>query len=71
MSSGHEHGLVHRRHVISGGGGAVLGLMVATLGGTRPVRAEGVTGAVPVCCCSEDLIERLASAVQWNDVVSV
>ena len=48
MSSGHEHGLLHRRHVISGGGGAVLGLMVATLlGGTRPVRAEGVTGAVP------------------------
>ena len=48
MSSEHEHGSVHRRDVICGGGGAVLGLMVATLlGGTRPVRAAGVTGAVP------------------------
>jgi 7,8-dihydropterin-6-yl-methyl-4-(beta-D-ribofuranosyl)aminobenzene 5'-phosphate synthase len=49
MSSEHEHGSVHRRDVICGGGGAVLGLMVATLlGGTKPVRAAGVTGAVPV-----------------------
>jgi 7,8-dihydropterin-6-yl-methyl-4-(beta-D-ribofuranosyl)aminobenzene 5'-phosphate synthase len=48
MSSEHEHGSVHPRDVICGVGGAVLGLMVATLlGGTRPVRAEGVTGAVP------------------------
>jgi 7,8-dihydropterin-6-yl-methyl-4-(beta-D-ribofuranosyl)aminobenzene 5'-phosphate synthase len=48
MSSEHEHGSVRRREVICGGGGAVLGLMVATLlGGTRPVRAAGVTGVVP------------------------
>ena len=45
MSTEHEHGSVHRRDVICGGGGAVLGLMVATLlGGTKPVRAAGVSG---------------------------
>jgi 7,8-dihydropterin-6-yl-methyl-4-(beta-D-ribofuranosyl)aminobenzene 5'-phosphate synthase len=67
MSSEHEHGSVHRRDAICGGGRAVLVLMVATLlGGTRPVRAAGVAGAVPeidglavrvvvdsFCCCSE------------------
>ena len=48
MSSEHEHKSVHRRDVICGGGSAVLALMVATLlGGTRPVRAAGIAGAVP------------------------
>ena len=48
MSSQHETGSVHRRHVICGGGRALLGLMVAALlGGTKPVRAASVTGVVP------------------------
>ena len=48
MSEAYEHGSVHRRDVLCGGGVAVFGLMLtALLGGTKPVRAAGVTGAVP------------------------
>ena len=43
MSTEHEHGSVHRRDAICGGGGTILGLMVATLlGETRPVRADAI-----------------------------
>jgi 7,8-dihydropterin-6-yl-methyl-4-(beta-D-ribofuranosyl)aminobenzene 5'-phosphate synthase len=48
MSTEHEHRSVHRRDVICGGGLAAFGAMLsALLGGARPVRAAGVTGAVP------------------------
>ena len=48
MSTESEQGSVHRRDVVCGGGLAVFGIMLTTLlGGTRPVRAAGVTGAVP------------------------
>jgi 7,8-dihydropterin-6-yl-methyl-4-(beta-D-ribofuranosyl)aminobenzene 5'-phosphate synthase len=37
-----------RRHVLCGGGAAVFGAMVASLlGGTKPVRAEPISGSVP------------------------
>jgi 7,8-dihydropterin-6-yl-methyl-4-(beta-D-ribofuranosyl)aminobenzene 5'-phosphate synthase len=43
-----EHRSVHRRDVVCGGGVAVFGAMLtALLGGTKPLRAQGVTGAVP------------------------
>jgi 7,8-dihydropterin-6-yl-methyl-4-(beta-D-ribofuranosyl)aminobenzene 5'-phosphate synthase len=48
MPTEHGHRSVHRRDVICGGGLAVFGAMLsALLGGARPVRAAGVTGAVP------------------------
>jgi 7,8-dihydropterin-6-yl-methyl-4-(beta-D-ribofuranosyl)aminobenzene 5'-phosphate synthase len=48
MPTEHEHRSVHRRDVICGGGLAAFGAMLsALLGGARPVRAAGVTGAVP------------------------
>src|SRR5271165_3317778 len=48
MSTEHEHRLVHRRDFVCGGGLAVFGTMLTTLlGGTKPVRAAGVTGEVP------------------------
>ena len=48
MSTEHEHRSAHRRDVICGGGLAAFGAMLsALLGGARPVRAAGVTGAVP------------------------
>ena len=43
----HDEAL-HRRDVLCGGGAAVFGTLVASLlGGTKPVRAEAITGAVP------------------------
>ena len=45
---GHEEFSVNRRHVVCGGGAAVFGAMLASLlGGTKPVRAEAISGAVP------------------------
>lgn len=39
---------VHRRDVVCGGGLAVFGaVLTALLGGTKPLRAAGITGAVP------------------------
>jgi 7,8-dihydropterin-6-yl-methyl-4-(beta-D-ribofuranosyl)aminobenzene 5'-phosphate synthase len=39
---------VDRRHVLCGGGAALFGAMVASLlGGTNPVRAAAISGAVP------------------------
>ena len=80
MSSEHEYGSVHRRDVICGGGGAVLGLMVATLlGGTKPVRAAGVTGAIPeidgLACAwlltaTSLLLLRVGKAATWTSNTS-
>ena len=48
MPTEHEHRSVDRRDVVCGGGLAAFGAMLsALLGGARPVRAAGVTGAVP------------------------
>ena len=48
MPTDDEDTSVHRRDVICGGGLATFGAMLsALLGGARPVRAAGVTGAVP------------------------
>jgi 7,8-dihydropterin-6-yl-methyl-4-(beta-D-ribofuranosyl)aminobenzene 5'-phosphate synthase len=50
MSCEHDHDelLVHRRHLLCGGGAAVFSAMIASLvSGTKPVRAEAVSGAVP------------------------
>ena len=39
---------IHRRDVVCGGGAALFSAIVATLmGGTKPVRAEAITGKVP------------------------
>jgi 7,8-dihydropterin-6-yl-methyl-4-(beta-D-ribofuranosyl)aminobenzene 5'-phosphate synthase len=39
---------VHRRDVVCGGGAAMLGAIVATLmGGSKPVKAEAISGSVP------------------------
>ena len=44
----HEEFPVNRRHVLCGGGAAVFGAMIASLlGGTKPVRAEPISGSVP------------------------
>jgi 7,8-dihydropterin-6-yl-methyl-4-(beta-D-ribofuranosyl)aminobenzene 5'-phosphate synthase len=44
----HEEFSVNRRHVLCGGGAAVLGAIIASLlGGTKPVRAEAISGSVP------------------------
>jgi 7,8-dihydropterin-6-yl-methyl-4-(beta-D-ribofuranosyl)aminobenzene 5'-phosphate synthase len=44
----HESVAVNRRHVVCGGGAAVFGAMIASLlGGTKPVRAEPISGTVP------------------------
>ena len=38
----------HRRHVLCGGGAFVCAAMVASLlGGSKPVRAQTITGNVP------------------------
>lgn len=50
MSSNHdrERFQVNRRHVLCGGGATVFSTMIATLlGGTTPVRAAPISGAVP------------------------
>lgn len=48
MSNDDEGDLVHRRDVLCGGGAAVFGAMVATLlGGSKPVKAQTIAGAVP------------------------
>ena len=50
MSHSHDHeGLpVDRRRVLCGGGAAVFSTMIVSLlGGTKPVRAEPISGAVP------------------------
>jgi 7,8-dihydropterin-6-yl-methyl-4-(beta-D-ribofuranosyl)aminobenzene 5'-phosphate synthase len=48
MPTEHEYRPLHRRDVICGGGLTAFGAMLsALLGGARPVRAAGVTGAVP------------------------
>ena len=50
MSSEHNHDelLVHRRHVLCGGGAAVFSAMIASLvRGAKPVRAETISGEVP------------------------
>jgi 7,8-dihydropterin-6-yl-methyl-4-(beta-D-ribofuranosyl)aminobenzene 5'-phosphate synthase len=44
----HQEFPISRRHVLCGGGASVLSAMIASLlGGTRPVRAEGISGSVP------------------------
>jgi 7,8-dihydropterin-6-yl-methyl-4-(beta-D-ribofuranosyl)aminobenzene 5'-phosphate synthase len=44
----HEELPVNRRNVLCGGGAAVFGAIVASLlGGTKPVRAAAISGAVP------------------------
>jgi len=44
----HEEFPVGRRHVVCGGGAAFFGAMIASLlGGTKPLRAEPVSGALP------------------------
>ena len=44
----HEEMPVDRRHVLCGGGAAVVGALIASLlGGTKPVRAASISGAVP------------------------
>jgi 7,8-dihydropterin-6-yl-methyl-4-(beta-D-ribofuranosyl)aminobenzene 5'-phosphate synthase len=44
----HEELPLNRRHVLCSGGAAVFGAMLASLlGGTKPVRAEPISGAVP------------------------
>jgi 7,8-dihydropterin-6-yl-methyl-4-(beta-D-ribofuranosyl)aminobenzene 5'-phosphate synthase len=44
----HEEMPVGRRHVLCGGGAAVVGAMIASLlGGAKPVRAASISGAVP------------------------
>jgi 7,8-dihydropterin-6-yl-methyl-4-(beta-D-ribofuranosyl)aminobenzene 5'-phosphate synthase len=48
MSIDHEGDLLHRRDLLCAGGAAALSAMVATLlGGSKPVRAQGITGPVP------------------------
>jgi 7,8-dihydropterin-6-yl-methyl-4-(beta-D-ribofuranosyl)aminobenzene 5'-phosphate synthase len=48
MPTEREYRPLHRRDVICGGGLTAFGAMLsALLGGARPVRAAGVTGAVP------------------------
>jgi 7,8-dihydropterin-6-yl-methyl-4-(beta-D-ribofuranosyl)aminobenzene 5'-phosphate synthase len=48
MSIDGEGDLVHRRDVLCGGGAAVFGAMMATLlGGSKPARAQAMTGSVP------------------------
>jgi 7,8-dihydropterin-6-yl-methyl-4-(beta-D-ribofuranosyl)aminobenzene 5'-phosphate synthase len=50
MSHNHDHegSPVDRRRVICGGGAAVFSTMIASLlGGTKPVRAASISGAVP------------------------
>jgi len=50
MSTDHNHEElpVTRRHVLCGGGAAVFGAMIASLlGGSKPVRAQAIAGAVP------------------------
>ena len=50
MSTDHEHEepAVDRRNVLCGGGAAVFGAMITSLlGGSKPARAEPLSGAVP------------------------
>jgi 7,8-dihydropterin-6-yl-methyl-4-(beta-D-ribofuranosyl)aminobenzene 5'-phosphate synthase len=48
MSIGHEGDLIGRRDALCAGGAAVVGAMLsALLGGSKPVRAAGITGPVP------------------------
>ena len=50
MSTGHEHEepAVNRRTVLCGGGTAVFGAMITSLlGGSKPARAQPLSGAVP------------------------
>ena len=49
MSDGaHQEFAVSRRHVLCGGGASVFSAMIASLlGGTRPARAERISGSVP------------------------
>jgi 7,8-dihydropterin-6-yl-methyl-4-(beta-D-ribofuranosyl)aminobenzene 5'-phosphate synthase len=48
MLFGHAHDLLNRRDIVCGGGAVAFGTLVAGLiGGSNPVRAEGVKGAVP------------------------
>lgn len=50
MPTDHDHAQlpVNRRHVLCGGGAVVFGTMIAAmLGGSRPVRAQAIAGAVP------------------------
>lgn len=43
-----EDTLLHRRHVLCGGGAAVFGAMLSTLlSGSKPARAEPISGTVP------------------------
>jgi 7,8-dihydropterin-6-yl-methyl-4-(beta-D-ribofuranosyl)aminobenzene 5'-phosphate synthase len=43
-----ENTSLPRRDVLCGGGAAVFGAMItALLGGTKPVRAQSISGAVP------------------------
>ena len=47
MSDLHEDSL-HRRHVLCGGGAFAFAVMIASLlGGSKPVRAQTITGSVP------------------------
>jgi 7,8-dihydropterin-6-yl-methyl-4-(beta-D-ribofuranosyl)aminobenzene 5'-phosphate synthase len=48
MSTDHEEPAVNRRNVLCGGGAAVFGAMITSLlGGSKPARAEPLSGAVP------------------------
>ena len=43
-----SHEDLHRRHVLCGGGAFVFAAMIASLlGGSKPVRAQTITGGVP------------------------
>ncbi len=48
IENDHDELPVNRRHVLCGGGAAVFGAMIASLlSGTKPVRAEAISGTVP------------------------
>jgi 7,8-dihydropterin-6-yl-methyl-4-(beta-D-ribofuranosyl)aminobenzene 5'-phosphate synthase len=48
MSTDPHEGSFHRRHLICGGGALTFGTILAyLLGGSKPVRAEPITGTVP------------------------
>jgi hypothetical protein len=50
MSIEHDHDdlPVNRRHALCGGGAAAFGAIITSLlSGTRPVRAEAISGTVP------------------------
>jgi 7,8-dihydropterin-6-yl-methyl-4-(beta-D-ribofuranosyl)aminobenzene 5'-phosphate synthase len=48
MSIDHRDNVLHRRHVLCAGGASVFAAMMASLlGGSKPARAQAITGSVP------------------------